>query len=129
MEESNYLDQIKQIVSLLNSIDEKYDSISDRQSVVDSKISDIYHYIENNTMNSKSSYRIVKELKNVLSQRRELKKEQSILQIFQNEKERLKIKNNRSMLLAEVCKEDKGYNKKYNYRIYDEEEFKKQMEE
>lgn len=123
-----YLDEIKQVIELLDNIDDKYNSLAERDSEVDSKISDVYHYIENTTMNSKNSYRVVKELKTLLQQRRELKKERSILQIFQNEKERLKLKSNRSILLNQVCKEDKNYNQKYNYRIYNEEEFKEMME-
>lgn len=124
----NYLDDIKQIIELLDSIDDKYNELPEKQSEIDSKISDIYHYIESSTMNSKNSYRVVKELKKLLLERRELKKEQSVLQIFQNEKERLKLKSNRAILLNQVCKEDKNYNTKYNYRIYNEEKFKEQME-
>lgn len=123
-----YLEELKTVIELLDSLDDKFNSLPERNSLVDSKISDIYHYIENNTMNSKNSYRVVKELKHLLQERRELKKEQSVLQILQNEKERLKLKSNRAILLNQICKEDKNYNQKYNYRVYNEEEFKEQME-
>lgn len=124
----DYLEKIKTIISLLDELDKDYAEFPDKQSEIDSKISDIYHYIESSTLTSKNSYRVTKELKECLIQRRELKKKHSVLQVFENSKNKLLLDKNRQMLLADVFKEEKNYSKKYIYRIYDEEEFIKQME-
>lgn len=121
--------KIKEVVEILDELDEYFEELPTQQSEIDRKISDIYHYIENSTMNSKNSYRVVKELKQILLLRRQFKQEQSILQTFQNEKERLKLATNRKMLLASVHKAEKDLDTNYKFRIYDEEEFIKQMEE
>lgn len=123
------VEKIKEIVILLDEVDEEYEMFPAKQSELDSKISDIYHYIEDNTMKSKNSYRIIKELKEILLKRKELKKEQSVLTVFQNNKNKLNISNNRKILLTEVCKENKNWDKPYKYRTYDEDEFKHKMED
>lgn len=123
------LNKIKQVVKILDEIEDYYNSLPDRQSELDKKISDLYHYIETQKMTSKSSYRMIKELKSVLDERRILKQEHSILNVFDNNKARLNLKTNRAMLLADVNKENKLQNSTYKYRVYTEEELKNKMEE
>ena len=68
------VNQIREAIVLLNKVDEYNETLPSLMSQNDQAISDLYHYIENNTMNSKSCYRMIKELKERLIERRHLKK-------------------------------------------------------
>lgn len=120
--------EIKEAILILNKVDEYNESLPLLISNNDLAISDLYHYIENNTMNTKSSYRIVKELKEKLKERRKLKNEQDILRTFYNQKQRLLETNNRNMILANLGKEEKKLQTSYKNRIYNEEELKQKLE-
>ena len=119
---------IKEAILILNKVDEYNESLPLLISNNDLAISDLYHYIENNTMNAKSSYRVVKELKDKLKERRKLKNEQDILRTFYNQKQRLLETNNRNMILANLGKEEKKLQALYKNRIYDEKELKQKLE-
>ena len=120
--------EIKEAVLILNKVDEYNESLPLLISNNDLAISDLYHYIENNMMNTKSSYRIVKELKEKLKERRKLKNEQDILRTFYNQKQRLLETNNRNMILANLGKEEKKLQALYKNRIYDKKELKQKKE-
>lgn len=123
------LNKIKEICNILDSLEEATENLPNAESEVDKKISDLYHFIENNKMDAKMCYRMIKELKEVLSERRNLKYKQTILYSFRNNIDRLNLKTNRSMLLADVNKKLKDVQKEYKNRIYDEEELRKKIEE
>lgn len=122
------LEKIKDVVSILDELEDYDNNLSNKQSNVDQSISDVYHYIENNRITSKSGYRICKELKMLLLERRSLKQERSLLDTFSNEKTRLNLKTNRSILLADLHKTQKNFDTEYKYRVYDKDEFAKRME-
>lgn len=122
------IEKIREAIILLNNIDEYNETLPSLMSSNDLAISDLYHYIENNTMNSKSSYRIVKELKEKLKERRRLKSEQDIIRVFNNHKQKLIEINNRKMILVDLGKEQKKLQSPYKNRIYTEEELKQKME-
>lgn len=122
------IEKIREAIVLLNNIDEYNETLPSLMSSNDLAISDLYHYIENNTMNSKSSYRIVKELKEKLKERRRLKSEQDIIRVFNNNKQKLIEINNRKMILIDLNKEKKKLQTPYKNRIYEEEELKQKLE-
>lgn len=116
------------VVATLNELDNYLEEIPEKQSKIDLAISDLYHYIENNTLNSKSSYRVVKELKTILQERRKLKQEQDLLRTYNIHRNKLTQIDNRGLLLSEVNKTEKIVNLPYKNRIYDEEELKTKLE-
>lgn len=122
------VDQIKEAIVLLNKVDEYNETLPSLISQNDLAISDLYHYIENNTMNSKSCYRMIKELKEKLIERRHLKNEQNIVRVFNNQKQKLSEINNRKMILVDLNKELKNLKTPYKNRIYDEQELKEKLE-
>lgn len=122
------IEKIREAIILLNNIDEYNETLPSLMSSNDLAISDLYHYIENNTMNSKSSYRVVRELKEKLKERRRLKSEQDIIRVFNNHKQKLIEINNRKMILVDLGKEQKKLQSPYKNRIYTEEELKQKME-
>lgn len=116
------IEKITKTCDLLDEIDEYFSSIPSKQSEIDMAISDIYHYIENNQISTKGSYRLIKELKGHLLVRRTLKENQEILRTFVNHKSKLNLPENRKMLLGEVNKTKNRLAAPYNYRIYNSEE-------
>ena len=108
----NILDKVVEVSKILDEIDEFDKSVPDKMAEYNYKLSDLYHYIESNTMDSKKSYRICREFKKVLIERREFN---------------LGI-DNRKMLLSTIGKKAKYLNQPYKNRIYDDEELKRIME-
>lgn len=122
------LEEIEKAITQLDNIDKYINELPELKSNNDLAISDLYHYIENNTMNSKSCYRIVKELKQNLIKRRKLKNEEEILRTYINQKSKLVGIDNRKMILAELHKTQKRLNQPYKNRIYVEQELKDMLE-
>ena len=122
------IEEIKEAVSLLDKIDEYNEILPSLMSNNDLAISDLYHYIENNSLSSKSSYRMIKELKERLKERRKLKNQQAIMNVYNNQKQKLIELNNRKMLVVNLCKEQKKLKTPYKNRIYEETELKENLE-
>lgn len=121
------LKTIDDTITLLNDLDNYKDSLNENLSIKDQSLSDLYHYIEFNKLDSKASYRMIKELKRILADRRKIKDDMSILRIFEEQKEKMLKKDNRQLMASNIHKQDRML-KKYNYNIYSEEELKELME-
>lgn len=121
----NVKDKILEVSKLLDEIDEYGDSLPNALSIVDSKICDLMHLIEINTFKTNQCYRIVRELHKLRLERRKIKNDMDLLQVFKTEKNKLINIENRKFLLNAIYKEDRRQNNaKYNNRIYSEEELK-----
>lgn len=112
------INEVKMITQSLNKLDEYFDSLSDLQREIDYKLSDLYHYIENNQLRTNECYRIIKEIKKQREIRRRLKNDYELLKIYKNNYSRFNNENNRKMLLADINKTNKELNKSYKNRIY-----------
>lgn len=115
---------LKEVVLKLNELDKYLDSMSELESNVDMKISDLLHYIENNNLKTNECYRIVKEIKKQREIRRTLKNDYTLLINYKNNFQRLNNENNRKIFLAEINKTNKDLNKGYKNRVYTDEDFK-----
>ena len=116
------LEKIIEISKILDEVDKFDNNISDKMLEYNYKLSDLYHYIENNNMDNKKCYRIVRE-------RREFKNNVEIM----NEYKQIKLKltsgiENRQLLLSSLGKRAKCLNMPYKNRVYTDEELKKIME-
>lgn len=118
----NVIEELKEAVSIINKVDEYKDSLVDRLSEQDKKLSDLLHYIENNKLSTAQCYRIVKEIKKQREIRRKVKNDMNILSTYDKHINKLLNTNNRSMLLAELYKVDKRLQAEYKNRLYTEEE-------
>ncbi len=96
-------------------------------SKIDLSISDLYHYIEMNPFNYRTAYIMMKELKEKLGERRQLKYEEAILRTFNTNKQKLLHPDYRKILLAEVGKTYKKVSSDYEYRVYSEDELKEKI--
>ena len=76
------INNIQEAFALLDKVEKLNDIIHDQQSNVDSRLSDLYHYIENNNLNAAECCRIIKEIKKVREERRDINTAWEILRIF-----------------------------------------------
>lgn len=122
-------EQITQVVDILNDVETYCDNLTIELSNADSAISDMLHLIENNNLKTDQCYRVVKELHNIRLNRRRIKNDMELSATFKLHWQKLLNKDNRSMLITELCKKEKALKTEYNYRIYDEEQIKRIMGE
>ena len=108
-------------IKLLDEIEDEYERMPNAQSEIDSRISDVYHFIEHHHLNTSQRYRVVSLLQSLLEQRREIKTSWELLRTFKNIENKLSQKDNRKMLIAEIRKREKFLHSEYKYRVYTEE--------
>lgn len=118
------INNLTKSIELLDEIDEEYERIPNIQSELDQRLSDVYHFIEHNHLNTNQRYRMISLLQGLLEERRKTKNDMELLRTFKNIENRLSQKDNRKMLIPEIRKKEKLINSKYKYRIYTEEELK-----
>lgn len=121
----NVIEEIKNIVDKLDKIDDYSDSLSDKLSVVDSKLQDLLHYIENNKINVLWCYRMIKEIKVLREERRKIKNDMELLSKYSEQKNKIISKENRQFLMTEIYKKEKTLGKNYTNKQYTEEEMQK----
>ena len=71
---------LKYMLVFFQDIDKRLQKLSEEQSVADIKQSDILHYIENHNLNASQSCKLIKQLKKVRKERREIKNEIDVIQ-------------------------------------------------
>ncbi|MGM9881584.1 MAG: hypothetical protein ACI4VH_07645 [Clostridia bacterium] len=119
------IEEIKNIVDKLDRIDDYSNSLSDKLSVVDSKLQDLLHYIENNKINVLWCYRMIKEIKVLREERRKIKNDMELLSKYNENKNKIISKENRQFLMTEIYKKEKLLGKNYTNKQYTEEEMQK----
>lgn len=116
------IEKVKEVSDLMNEIQSYTNNLNAELQAVDFRISDLLHLIESNSIKTKGSYRIVKELKKVRLERRKIKNDMEISKTLNNNLNKLLSMENRQFLLAELNKTNNHLNLKYKNRIYTEEE-------
>ena len=123
------IDDILDVCKKLDELDTFNNESNEKLSLLDKKISDLYHYLENKNLNYKQCYQFCKELKSLLVERRILKRNMSIYKVFSLNKQKLiNGIENRQLFLTEIYKEDKNWNEPYKNNIYNAEELKEIIE-
>lgn len=118
----NVMEDIKKTVDILDNIDTYNNGLSEELSIVDGKMQDLLHYVENNKINILWCYRYVREIKRLRLERRRIRNDMELLNKFSEHKNKLISKDNRQFLLAEMNKREKQLNQPYKNRQYGEEE-------
>lgn len=117
------LDKIVNICSELDDIEEYDNGLSDALSSADSKLSDLYHYIEFNKLKTNQCYRIVHEMRKVLIERRKIKNDIELMKIFNQNENKLLKGSNRPFLLSTMGRINKNLiESQYVNRVYTNEE-------
>lgn len=114
--------EIEEIVEKLDRLQEYIDGLPKALSFVDCKMCDLRHGIENNTMNTKSRYRILKEFKKLTQERRKIKNDMDLSRTLSTNFNKLLSNGNREFLVHELKKTNGKINQPYKNRVYTEEE-------
>ena len=72
-------DTLKYMLVFFQDIDKKVSELNDKLSIADIKQQEVLHYVENNNLNASQSCKIIKTLKNIRSERRDIKNELDII--------------------------------------------------
>ena len=120
----NIKDTIINVSQLLDELDTFEEDIPNMAQYYDYRLSDLYHLLENSKLNSKFCYRFCKELQFILKERREYKTNMEVYYAFKRNVQKLNNgKDNRKIMLSQVCHEDKRIRtSRYKNRIYTEDE-------
>ncbi len=110
--------EIENVLIALDDIDKYCNSLSNLLSLEDQKTQDLLHYIENNKINAFQSYRLVKQLKKIRLDRRNIKNNIELAATFYNNKNKLISNEYRSVLKDELKKTKKQLQLKYKNRYY-----------
>lgn len=120
----NIVEELKKAIEILDKLDEYRSTLPKLQSEIDNKLEDLYHYIENNSLNTSQRYRIVGEIQRLRQERRIIKNNNWLSKSYDTHINKLNNVDNRKMLLAELNKTIKTLDTKYKNRVYSEEEMK-----
>lgn len=114
---------IENVITKLSEVEETYNNIPKMQSDIDSKLSDVYHYIENNKLNAPQCCRAIKLIQELRKERRNINNTWELLRIYKNHELKLNNNDNRQLLLSEIKRNEKKLNNStYNNRVYTESE-------
>ena len=113
---------LQEITNTLNELDTYYDGLANELSVIDLKIQDLLHYIENNNISILWSYKYIVELKKLRMERRRIKRDMFILSKYNEHKNKIISSCNRQFLMNEVYKAEKQLDTPYKNRQYKDEE-------
>lgn len=116
------LEELKNAINILNKVDEYKDTLVDKLSEQDKRLSDLEHYIEENKLSTNQCYRMIKEIKKQREIRRKIKNDYTILTNYGNNINKLINHDSRRMLLEKVYKANKSLETKYKNRIYTKED-------
>ena len=124
MSKDELLDLIKQTIQQIDTLEGYLETLSDKRRVNDYQISDLLHFIENNDIKAKDSNKLIKLIKEKRVVRKDLMKQDSIREVWNNNINKLTLKTNRQFLLHEINKRDKSLDTEYRYRELNEEQLK-----
>lgn len=111
---------IASIASVTNAETEIYDYCSEL-SVIQDKIGDIEHYLENKPISRNGAINLISLLQDLRIERRQIKQMWEIWNVYGIGREKLKQKDYRERLILELKKKDKELQTNYKYRQFDEE--------
>lgn len=115
------VEKLTEAITILNEIDEYREQLPEIQSNIDSSLSDLYHYIENNSLNTSQRYKIVGEIQKLRRERRIIKNNNWISKTYEDNINKLNNKANRSMMIAELKKTTKKVDTQYKNRVLTDE--------
>lgn len=72
-------DTLKYMLVFFQDIDKKVNELNDKLSIADIKQQEVLHYVENNNLNASQACKIIKTLKNIRTERRDIKNELDII--------------------------------------------------
>lgn len=110
---------INSITGVTNAESEIFDYCSQLE-VVQWKISDIEHYLEDHIITRNGAINLTNLLQELRIERRQIKQMWELWNVYGIGRDKLKQKDYREFLIAELHKKDKELQTKYNYRQFEE---------
>lgn len=120
--------KFQNVTDILNEIDDYSTGLANKLSEVDQKIQDLLHYIEYNKINILWSYKYIVELKKLRLERRRIKNDMLIIDVYNKHKSKLPSYENRKFFMTEMYKMEKQLEAPYKNRQYKEGEIEKILE-
>lgn len=121
---SPIITQILNVSDELKILDEYFEELPSLQSKIDEELSDLLHYIENNSLTPKQSTKMVKLLQEKRLIRRSLCNDYEIKKVYNSHKNKMTMDGQRQFFLNEIYKKAKELNRKYRNRRLEDEEIK-----
>ncbi len=128
MRDKLIFEKINQAITILDEIDEMIITQSSEIQKIDWELSDWLHYIENNDINEKTAFKIIKRIKELRLIRRSLSNESSIEDTYKNNSSKMMGNNTRQFLMQEIHKTISHLNCDYKNRVLTDEDIKKAIE-
>lgn len=115
--DSYFLKLCQDVIKTLDLIDEMIETNGERNSKIDSLLSDYYHILENSDLHEEGYSRVAKEIKNSRELRRHVRNEYEIQLIFMKFRDRLLYKESRKFFIDELMKRITELNRPYKNRV------------
>ena len=122
VENNELINRIKEVIELLDEVDSYIDNLPNKQSEIDSLLSDYRHFLKENEFTKEQAYDIALKIKECELVRSQLKEDVDIVNVYNSMKNRLLSKDNRLFLMNEIYKKAKHWGQPYKYRILTQEE-------
>lgn len=116
-------DLLKGLIDSIEGLSEAENNLYDycqELEVVQGKIRDIEHYLENHIISRSGAIQLMALLQELRIERRQIKQMWELYNVYGANREKLKAKEWREFLIAELHKKDKELQTKYNYRQFEE---------
>lgn len=124
MKEDEHLEIVSEYLTFLdglNIIEQKWGTAQQRKEELETRLLDISHCIEEHldlkTLSGEECKNLLQLIQDYLKIRRNYKKEEILYDTMENNKAKLGYTNQRTMLIAEICKKEKSVQTHYNPRI------------
>lgn len=116
------VNKIIEIQKNMQELDDYFDSLSELQSQKDEQLSDLLHYIENNELKPRQAIQLIKEIKKVRIERRNILNDIEIKRVYDANKNKITASSQRQFFLNAICKRAKELNCNYKNRRYTDED-------
>lgn len=116
-----FLAKIQQALTLLDEIDDIITENPTMQQNIDWEISDYLHLLENEELSEDSRLAIDTQLARCRKIRRQLCNIYAIGKVFNDNRDKLRYKNQREFLIANVKSQVNKLDSEYKYRVLDQE--------
>lgn len=122
MRDGIVIQKIKQVIELIDEIDNLINTQAKTLQEIDLELSDWLHFIENNDVTEKQCVIVIKRIKELRLIRKSLHKEHAIEKTYKDNSSKMMGNNTRQMLLSEINKTISQWEKEYNNRIITDEQ-------
>ena len=122
---TKYPPLVKKILKIqdeLQEIDDYFNELPNLQSKVDEELSDLLHYIENNSLTPKQSAKMIKLIHKKRLERRSLLNDYEIKKVYNENRNKISIDSQRPFFISAISSRVKDLGNAYKNRRFTEKE-------